>query len=74
MSPGDGIIDGGNEWYENTVLRSRLAADWGILYLGMGVSRGEEGSCLSSVQQGIVSRADPPSTRPSLMLKFPSLE
>ncbi|XXG51367.1 hypothetical protein AAC387_Pa02g5157 [Persea americana] len=44
MSPGDAIIDGGNEWYENTERRIRLAADRGILYLGMGVSGGEEGA------------------------------
>ncbi|KAK4796299.1 hypothetical protein SAY86_028625 [Trapa natans] len=44
MSPGDCIIDGGNEWYENTERRIREATDRGILYLGMGVSGGEEGA------------------------------
>ncbi|XP_010261979.1 PREDICTED: 6-phosphogluconate dehydrogenase, decarboxylating 1, chloroplastic [Nelumbo nucifera] len=44
MDPGDCIIDGGNEWYENTERRMREVADKGILYLGMGVSGGEEGA------------------------------
>ncbi|KAK4771432.1 hypothetical protein SAY87_031964 [Trapa incisa] len=44
MSPGDCIVDGGNEWYENTERRIREATDRGILYLGMGVSGGEEGA------------------------------
>ncbi|KAL5995396.1 6-phosphogluconate dehydrogenase, decarboxylating 3, chloroplastic [Asimina triloba] len=44
LSPGDAIIDGGNEWYENTERRIRDAADRGILYLGMGVSGGEDGA------------------------------
>ncbi|CAL9766361.1 unnamed protein product [Musa acuminata subsp. burmannicoides] len=44
MEPGDAIIDGGNEWYENTERRIREAAARGILYLGMGVSGGEDGA------------------------------
>ncbi|KAJ4977344.1 hypothetical protein NE237_002450 [Protea cynaroides] len=44
MDSGDCIIDGGNEWYENTERRMREVADRGILYLGMGVSGGEEGA------------------------------
>ncbi|KAI7752219.1 hypothetical protein M8C21_032135 [Ambrosia artemisiifolia] len=44
MEPGDTIIDGGNEWYENTERRIVEAADKGLLYLGMGVSGGEEGA------------------------------
>ncbi|XP_043721993.1 6-phosphogluconate dehydrogenase, decarboxylating 3, chloroplastic [Telopea speciosissima] len=44
MESGDCIIDGGNEWYENTERRMREVADRGILYLGMGVSGGEEGA------------------------------
>ncbi|PIA28332.1 hypothetical protein AQUCO_07200175v1 [Aquilegia coerulea] len=44
MESGDTIIDGGNEWYENTERRMREVADKGILYLGMGVSGGEEGA------------------------------
>jgi len=44
MEKGDTIIDGGNEWYENTERREKALAEKGILYLGMGVSGGEEGA------------------------------
>ena len=44
LEPGDVIIDGGNEWYENTERRESLLKDKGILYMGMGVSGGEEGA------------------------------
>ncbi|KAF8013344.1 hypothetical protein BT93_I1244 [Corymbia citriodora subsp. variegata] len=44
MAPGDCIIDGGNEWYENTERRIAEASKRGLLYLGMGVSGGEEGA------------------------------
>mmetsp|Transcript_37825 Transcript_37825/g.60651 ORF Transcript_37825/g.60651 Transcript_37825/m.60651 type:complete len:554 (-) Transcript_37825:207-1868(-) len=44
MEPGDIIIDGGNEWYENTQRRQKEVAEKGLLYLGMGVSGGEEGA------------------------------
>ncbi|KAE9614092.1 hypothetical protein Lal_00016547 [Lupinus albus] len=44
MEPGDAIIDGGNEWYENTERRIEQVKEKGILYLGMGVSGGEEGA------------------------------
>ncbi|KAL0327077.1 UNVERIFIED_CONTAM: 6-phosphogluconate dehydrogenase, decarboxylating 1 [Sesamum angustifolium] len=44
MEEGDCIIDGGNEWYENTERRQKQMAELGSLYLGMGVSGGEEGA------------------------------
>jgi 6-phosphogluconate dehydrogenase len=44
MEPGDTIIDGGNEWYENTDRRAKEVTQKGILYMGMGVSGGEEGA------------------------------
>ncbi|KAB1669244.1 hypothetical protein ES319_1Z062200v1, partial [Gossypium barbadense] len=44
MEPGDCIIDGGNEWYENTERRIQEVSNKGLLYLGMGVSGGEEGA------------------------------
>ncbi|XP_031491401.1 6-phosphogluconate dehydrogenase, decarboxylating 1 [Nymphaea colorata] len=44
MEKGDCIIDGGNEWYENTERREKAMNDLGLLYLGMGVSGGEEGA------------------------------
>ena len=36
----------GNEWYENTERRVKLAESKGLLYLGMGISGGEEGARL----------------------------
>lgn len=44
MEKGDIIIDGGNEWFENTERRAKEAAAKGLLYVGMGVSGGEEGA------------------------------
>ena len=44
LEEGDCIIDGGNEWYENTERREKVALSRGLLYLGMGVSGGEEGA------------------------------
>ncbi|KAE8701930.1 6-phosphogluconate dehydrogenase, decarboxylating 1 [Hibiscus syriacus] len=44
MEKGDCIIDGGNEWYENTERREKEMSGLGLLYLGMGVSGGEEGA------------------------------
>nr|GMD06085.1 G-type lectin S-receptor-like serine/threonine-protein kinase At1g67520 [Ipomoea batatas] len=41
---GDTIIDGGNEWYENTERRISEVSVKGLLYLGMGVSGGEDGA------------------------------
>lgn len=34
----------GNEWYENTERRQALASTHSLLYMGMGVSGGEEGA------------------------------
>merc|ERR1740138_1111787 len=44
LEEGDTIIDGGNEWYENTERRAAEAKERGIMYMGMGVSGGEEGA------------------------------
>jgi 6-phosphogluconate dehydrogenase len=44
LEEGDVIIDGGNEWYENTERRAAAVAEKGIRYMGMGVSGGEEGA------------------------------
>eukprot|EP00002_Diphylleia_rotans_P011730 TRINITY_DN2309_c0_g3_i1.p2 TRINITY_DN2309_c0_g3~~TRINITY_DN2309_c0_g3_i1.p2 ORF type:complete len:472 (+),score=115.24 TRINITY_DN2309_c0_g3_i1:79-1494(+) len=44
LEAGDIIIDGGNEWYPNTERRSKEANARGLLYVGMGVSGGEEGA------------------------------
>ena len=44
MEAGDLIIDGGNEWYLNTLRRGEALAAKGLSFMGMGVSGGEEGA------------------------------
>ncbi len=44
LSPGDVLIDGGNEFFPNTERRAAEAQKRGIQYVGMGVSGGEEGA------------------------------
>ncbi len=44
LSPGDVIIDGGNTHYADTERRTRQVEQAGLLYVGSGVSGGEEGA------------------------------
>ena len=44
LQPGDIIIDGGNSFYEDTVRRYEDLKAKGILFVGSGVSGGEEGA------------------------------
>jgi len=44
LEPGDMIVDGGNEWYQNTERRGAAVAANKLMYMGMGVSGGEEGA------------------------------
>ena len=44
LEPGDILIDGGNEYYPNTTRRTRALKEKGILFVGTGVSGGEEGA------------------------------
>jgi len=44
LEPGDIIIDGGNSFYEDTVRRYKALKEKGILFVGSGVSGGEEGA------------------------------
>ena len=46
LEPGDVLIDGGNSNYRDTARRTRELADRGILYVGTGISGGEEGALL----------------------------
>jgi 6-phosphogluconate dehydrogenase len=46
LSPGDIIIDGGNTHYPDTDRRTALVESKGLLYIGTGVSGGEEGALL----------------------------
>ena len=44
VEEGDILIDGGNEWFENTERRGKDLEAHGIRYLAVGVSGGEEGA------------------------------
>jgi 6-phosphogluconate dehydrogenase len=44
MSKGDILIDGGNTYYADTERRTKYVEDKGLLYIGTGVSGGEEGA------------------------------
>jgi len=44
LEPGDIIIDGGNSHYADSTRRTRELAQKGILFVGAGVSGGEEGA------------------------------
>ncbi|SHJ37475.1 NADP-dependent phosphogluconate dehydrogenase [Parasporobacterium paucivorans] len=44
LSEGDLLMDGGNSYYMDTIRRSRELEKAGILYLGAGISGGEEGA------------------------------
>ena len=44
MDDGDILIDGGNSNYEDTMRRTKLVEEAGKLYIGTGVSGGEEGA------------------------------
>ncbi|MEM6689914.1 MAG: decarboxylating NADP(+)-dependent phosphogluconate dehydrogenase [Planctomycetota bacterium] len=42
--PGDILIDGGNTYYVDTERRAKVVQDAGLLFVGCGVSGGEEGA------------------------------
>jgi 6-phosphogluconate dehydrogenase len=44
LEPGDVIIDGGNSLFEDTIRRTAYVESKGLLYIGTGVSGGEEGA------------------------------
>ena len=44
LEPGDIIIDGGNSHFPDTIRRCKYVEDKGLLYVGTGVSGGEEGA------------------------------
>jgi 6-phosphogluconate dehydrogenase len=46
LSPGDIIIDGGNSHFPDTNRRTQYVESKGLLYIGTGVSGGEEGALL----------------------------
>lgn len=44
LSPGDVIMDGGNSYFKDTERRTKAIEEKGLLYIGTGVSGGEEGA------------------------------
>jgi len=46
LEPGDIIIDGGNSHYPDTIRRTNYVESKGLLFVGTGVSGGEEGALL----------------------------
>jgi 6-phosphogluconate dehydrogenase len=44
LAPGDVIMDGGNSYFKDTQRRTREVEQAGLLYIGTGVSGGEEGA------------------------------
>jgi 6-phosphogluconate dehydrogenase len=44
LEPGDVIVDGGNEWFPNSMRRADELTPKGIHFIGMGISGGEEGA------------------------------
>ena len=60
LSPGDILIDGGNSNYEDTGRRVKLAESKGFLFVGCGVSGGEEGALTgASIMPGGSEKAWP---------------
>src|SRR3954465_15731398 len=44
LEPGDIIIDGGNSLFQDTIRRTKYVESKGLMYIGTGVSGGEEGA------------------------------
>ncbi|HHV61236.1 MAG TPA: NADP-dependent phosphogluconate dehydrogenase [Firmicutes bacterium] len=44
LEPGDVLIDGGNSFFRDTQRRERQLGEHGLLFLGVGISGGEEGA------------------------------
>ncbi len=60
LSPGDIIIDGGNTHFADTERRTKQVEEAGLLYVGTGVSGGEEGALLGpSIMPGGSEQAWP---------------
>jgi len=64
LEPGDILIDGGNSFFEDDIVRSKKLDDQGIVYLDIGVSGGvyglERGYCLMiGGDRAVVERLDP---------------
>ncbi|MBC8400475.1 MAG: decarboxylating NADP(+)-dependent phosphogluconate dehydrogenase [Candidatus Marinimicrobia bacterium] len=61
LESGDIIIDGGNSHFPDTIRRTKYVEDKGFLYIGTGVSGGEEGALLGpAIMPGGSPAAWPP--------------
>lgn len=66
LEPGDILIDGGNSHYEDTNRRAAYVESKGMLYVGCGVSGGEEGALTGPSLMPGGSEAAWPALRPIL--------
>lgn len=64
LSPGDVIIDGGNSHFPDTARRTAFVESKGLLYVGTGVSGGEEGALKGPSMMPGGSRAAWPLVKP----------
>ena len=65
LEPGDILIDGGNSHFPDTIRRTEYVESKGLLYVGCGVSGGEEGALNGPSMMPGGSPAASPSSRPS---------
>ena len=57
LEKGDIIIDGGNSHFPDTIRRTKKVEEAGLLYIGTGVSGGEEGALKGpSIMPGVLRR------------------
>ena len=66
LEAGDIIIDGGNSHFPDTIRRTRYVEEKGLLYIGTGVSGGEEGALKGPSLMPGGSKAAWPEVRPIL--------
>ena len=64
LDPGDVLVDGGNAQYQDTVRRERELKEKGVLFVGAGISGGEEGarhgpSIMAGGDSGALVRVSP---------------
>jgi 6-phosphogluconate dehydrogenase len=64
LSPGDILIDGGNTYYADTERRTKYVEGKGFLFVGTGVSGGEEGALLGPSMMPGGSEAAWPHVKP----------
>lgn len=80
LEPGDCIVDGGNAHWEDTIRREKALGEKGLLFVGSGVSGGEEGArfgpslmpggkreawdLIEPVWSAIAARVDPATGKP----------